>query len=166
MLCQHFDWDLTHQVLFLYILPSNHMNLRDHSWRCTYFGAELTFVAANFLQKYPWCQKILFQFHLFVNWTISAFVSSRLARRSPANSLFPLGEAKFFWSGPQCLGLGKSQNNTEISIKVARVSRLFFRFLWLWYYKVITACCVIISVSNTRCFNNQCIKINVWSCMM
>ena len=28
MLFQHFDWDLTHQVLFLYILPSHHMNLR------------------------------------------------------------------------------------------------------------------------------------------
>ena len=29
MLFQHFDWDLTHQVLFLYILPSHYMNLRD-----------------------------------------------------------------------------------------------------------------------------------------
>ena len=28
MLFQHFDWDLTHQVLFFYVLPSNHMNLR------------------------------------------------------------------------------------------------------------------------------------------
>ena len=34
MLFQHFDWDLTHQVLFLYILPSHHMNLRDqHDWK-------------------------------------------------------------------------------------------------------------------------------------
>ena len=47
ILCQHFDWDLTHKVLFLYILPSNLMNLRDQPWRCTYFGAELTFVAAK-----------------------------------------------------------------------------------------------------------------------
>ena len=31
---QHFDWDLTHQVLFLYIFPSHHMNLRDqHDWK-------------------------------------------------------------------------------------------------------------------------------------
>ena len=35
MLFQHFDWDLTHQVLFLYILPSHHMNLRDQPWRLT-----------------------------------------------------------------------------------------------------------------------------------
>ena len=27
-LFQHFDWDLTNQVLFLYILPTHHMNLR------------------------------------------------------------------------------------------------------------------------------------------
>ena len=26
MLFHHFDWDLTHQVLFLYILSSHHMN--------------------------------------------------------------------------------------------------------------------------------------------
>ena len=31
---QHFDWDLTHKVLFLYIFPSHHMNLRDqHDWK-------------------------------------------------------------------------------------------------------------------------------------
>ena len=135
MLFQHFDWDLTHQVLFLYILPSNHMNLRDQSWRCTYFGAELAFVAANFLRKYPWCYTIhTIQFHLFVNWTISAFVSSRLARRSPTNSLFPSGKAIFFFSsGPWCFGpLGKFQHNVQISIKTARVYRLSFRFLWLW----------------------------------
>ena len=35
MLFQHFDWDVTHQALFLYILPSHHMNLRDQPWRLT-----------------------------------------------------------------------------------------------------------------------------------
>ena len=34
LLFQHFDWDLTHQVLFLYILPSHHiMNLRNQPWK-------------------------------------------------------------------------------------------------------------------------------------
>ena len=32
MLFQHFDWDLTDQVLSLYILPSDHMSLRDQPW--------------------------------------------------------------------------------------------------------------------------------------
>ena len=132
MLFQHFDWDLTYQVLFLDILPSHHINLRDQPWRCTCFGAELTFVAPSFLQKYPWCQTIYFQFHLFVNWTISAPVSSRLARKSPANSWFASEKAVFFKSDPRCFGpLCKFQDNMEISIKTARVSKISFRFLWL-----------------------------------
>ena len=131
MLLQHFDWDLTRQVLFLYILPSHHMNLRDQPWRCTYFDAELTFVAANFLQKYPSYWIIHFQFHLFVNGTISAFISSRFAQKSPENSLFPSAKGMFFWSEPRCFGpLGKLHHNIKISVKTTRVSRLSFRFLW------------------------------------
>ena len=56
MLFQHFDWDLTHQVLLLHILPSNHMNLERPAFktgRCSYVGAELTFVAEDFLEKSP-----------------------------------------------------------------------------------------------------------------
>ena len=86
--------------------------------RCTYFGAELTFVAVNFLQKYSWYSTIHFQFHLLVNWTILAFVSSRLAWKSPANSLFlSLKSSPVFWV------LSKFQHNIKISIKTARVSR-------------------------------------------
>ena len=33
MLFQHFDRNLIHQLLFLYILSSHHLNLRDHPWR-------------------------------------------------------------------------------------------------------------------------------------
>ena len=37
MLFQHFDWGLTHQVVFIYILPNNNLwpSLRDQPWRCT-----------------------------------------------------------------------------------------------------------------------------------
>ena len=54
------------------------------------------------------------------------FVSSRLAQKSPANSLFSFRESYvFFLSDPRCFGpLGKFQHNIEISIKTARVSRL------------------------------------------
>ena len=76
------------------------------------------FVAAKFLQKYPWCYTIHFQFHLFENWTISALVSSRLAQRSPTNSLLPSGKAMVLLSDPRCFGpLGKFQHNVKISIK-------------------------------------------------
>ena len=71
-----------------------------------------------------------FPFHLFVNWTISEFVSSRLARKSLANSWFPSEKAMFFWSDPRCFRpLGKFQHNVENSVKTTRVSRLSFRFL-------------------------------------
>ena len=40
----------------------------------------------------------------------------------------------FFWSHPRCFGpLGKFQHNIKISIKTARVSKLSFCFLWLWF---------------------------------
>ena len=53
MLFQDFDWNLTYQVLFVYILLSHHLNLRDQPWRYTDFGPELIFVAGSFLQMYP-----------------------------------------------------------------------------------------------------------------
>ena len=97
-------------------------------------GAKLTFVAANFLQKYPWCYTIPFQFHFFLNWTISAFVSPRLAQKLPTNSLLPSGKAMFFWIDLRCFRpLGKFQHNVDISIKTAHVSTLSFRFLLLCF---------------------------------
>ena len=63
----------------------------------------------------------------------SAFLSSKLARKSPANSLFPSGKAMFFWRDSRWLGpFGKFQQNIEIFIKTTRVSRLAFHFSWLW----------------------------------
>ena len=122
MLFEHFDWNLLHQVLLLYILPSHHISLRDQPWRFT-----LLWYRTDICSWYLLYLTIHSQLHFFVNWTISAFVSSRLARRSPANSLFPSGKAMFFWSHPRCFGpLGKFQHNIKISIKTARVSRLSF----------------------------------------
>ena len=53
MMFQYLDGNLTHHVLYLYILPTLVLNLRDQPWRCTYFGAELAFVAGIFLLKDP-----------------------------------------------------------------------------------------------------------------
>ena len=139
MLFQHFDWDLTNQVLFLYLLPSDH----------TY---ELERPAALKMHML-WCRtdicscklspKVSFMLHgpfpvpSLCKLNLSAFVSSRLARRSPTNSLFPSGKALFFYSDLRCFGLlGKFQHNIEISIKTAHVSGLFFPFLWLWLNRV------------------------------
>ena len=53
MVFQYFDENLTHQVIYLYMLHENLLNLTDQPWRCTYFGAELAFVAGMFLLKDP-----------------------------------------------------------------------------------------------------------------
>ena len=53
MMFRYFDRNLTYQVLYLYILPKLVLNLSDQPWRCTYFGAELAFVAGMFLLKDP-----------------------------------------------------------------------------------------------------------------
>ena len=54
MMLQHFDGNLIHRVLYLYILPTLVLNLRDQPRRCTYFGAELAFVAGMVLLKDRW----------------------------------------------------------------------------------------------------------------
>ena len=50
----------------------------------------------------------------------------QISTKSLANCLFPSGKAMFFWSHSRCFGpLGKFQYNIKISLKTARVSRLF-----------------------------------------
>ena len=60
---------------------------------------------------------------------MSAFVSSRLARNHPQTAYSLQGKQCFFWSHPRCFGpLGKFQHNIKISIKTARVSRLYVSY--------------------------------------
>ena len=72
MMFQYFDGNLTHQVLYLYILLTLVLNVRDLPWRYTYIGAELAsvsaFVAGMFLLK------IHFRFYFFVFWSISTSI--------------------------------------------------------------------------------------------
>ena len=44
--------------------------------------------------------------------------------------------------------LGKSQHDIEIFINTARVSRLSFRFLWLWIYLVFCSQIKLIEINN------------------
>ena len=128
MLFQHFDWDQTHQVLFLYILPiRHHLNLIDQPWRledthtlvrtdiCSCkFSVNVSLMLDNPFPVPSLCK---------LNYISVCFI--QITRKSPANSLFPSGKAIFFWSHPQCFGpLGKFQHNIKISINTACVSRL------------------------------------------
>ena len=125
MLFQHFDWDLTHQVLFLYILPSHHMNLRDQPWKILILWCRTDICSCKFSAKASLMlgNPFLVPSLCKLNYIILCFI--QISTKSPANFLFPSGKAMVFWSHPRCFGaLSKFQHNIKISIKTARVSRL------------------------------------------
>ena len=123
MLFQHFDWDLTHQVLFLYIFPAIIWTWETSmTGKCSYVGAELTFVAAKvfLMLDNPFLVPSLCK----LNHISLYFI--QISTKSPAKLLTSFGESSFFLSHPQCFRpLGKFQHNMKISIKTAHVSRLF-----------------------------------------
>ena len=123
----HFDWDLTNQVLFLYILLSHHVNLRDSNedWKMLKRWCRTDIGSCKLSAKVSLMLDNLSLVHRFVNWTISAFVSSRLAQNYLQAAYSLQGKRCFFWSHPRCFGLlGKLQHNIKISIKTAHISRL------------------------------------------
>ena len=126
MLFQHFDWDPTHQVLFLYILPSHHMNFRDQPWKmlklwcrtdiCSFkFSAKVSVILYNLFLVPSLCK---------LNHISLCFI--HISTKSPANCLFPSGKAIFFFCyHPWCFGpLSKFQHNIKVSLNMARVSSL------------------------------------------
>ena len=136
MLFQHFDWDLTHQVLFLYIYfaqPSYELERpaleNDHTlvprtdiFSCK-FSAKISLMLDN---------PFLLPFLCKLNNISLCFI--QISTKSTAKLLIPIMESTvFFWSHPRCFGaLCKFEHNIKISIKTARVSKTI-RLLWLWY---------------------------------
>ena len=123
MLSQYFDWDLTHQVLFLYIyfaqpwyelerpaLKNTHtlVQITDiFSWE---FSVKVFLMLDNPFLVPSFCQ---------FNYISLCFI--QVDPKSPAIIVFFF----FFWSLPRCFGLlGKFQHNIKISIKTAYVFRL------------------------------------------
>ena len=141
MLFQHFDWDLTHQVPFIYILPCHHRNLRDQPWKMLILWCRTDICRCKFSAKVflmldnPFLVPSLSK----LNHISLCFI--QISTKSPANCLFPSGKAMFFWSHSRCFGpLGKFQYNIKISLKTARVSRLFVSCdydikQYLWFKK-------------------------------
>ena len=114
MLFQHFDWDLTHQVLFLYILPSHHMNLRPALkmlilWCRTDICSCKLSAKVSLMLDNPFLVPSLRK----LNHISICFI--QISTKSPANSLFLSGKAIFFL---------KSSPVFWAAIKTARVSRL------------------------------------------
>ena len=127
----------TSGVFSLYFAPPSYVIERPalKTRRCTYFGAELTFVAAHFMGVFLMLDNPFPVPSLCKLSYIS--VSFIQISTKNANSSFPLGKATFFWSDPRSFGpLSKFQDTIKISIKTARVSKLLFSFLWLWSHQL------------------------------
>ena len=127
MLFQHFDWDLTHQVLFFAfcsaIILTWETGLEDWKklirWCRTNICSCKLSAKATLMLDNPFLVPSLCK----LNHISVCFI--QISTKSPANSLFSSRKAMFFWSHPRCFGpLGKFQHNIKISIKTARVSRL------------------------------------------
>ena len=139
MLFQHFDWDLTHQVLFLYILPSHHMNLRDQLWKMLILWCRTDTCSSKFSAKVSLMLDNPFVVPSLCKLNHISVCFIQISTKSPANSLFPSGKAMFFWSHPRCFGpLGKFQHSIKISIKTAHVSSCDYALnkitIWSKYY--------------------------------
>ena len=128
MLFQHFDWDLTHQVLFLYIYfaqPSYELerpaleNAHTLVQRTDIFSCKFS-VKVSLMLDNSFLVPSLYK----LNHISLCFI--QITTKSPAKLLFSLqGKHCFFWGHPRCFGpLGKFQHNIKISIKTALVPRL------------------------------------------
>ena len=122
MLFQHFDWDLKHQVLFLYILPSHHMNLWDQPWKMLILWCITDICSCKISAK---VSLLLDNPFLVPSLCKLNHISLCFIQISTKSAYSLQGKQCFFWSHPRCFGpLGKFQHNIKISIKTAHVSRL------------------------------------------
>ena len=122
---QHFDWDLT-QVLFLYIFPSHHMNLRDqHDWKMLIRWCRTDICSCKLSAKVSLMLENPFLVSSLCKLNPISVSFIQITTKSPANSLFPSEKAMFFLTHPRWFEpLSKFQHNIKISIKMVRVSRL------------------------------------------
>ena len=123
---QHFDWDLTHQVLFLYILPSHHMSLRDQPWKMLIPWCRTDIYSCKSSAKGSLMLDNPFLVPYFCELNHISLFFIQISTKSPATLLIPFRESNvFFWSHPGCFGpLSKFQHNIKISIMTTRVCRL------------------------------------------
>ena len=93
MLFQHFDWDLTHQVLFLNIFPSHHLNLRDQLWKMLILRCRTDICSSKFFAKVSFMLDIPFLVPSLckLNHTSLCFID--ISTKSPAKLLIPFRES-------------------------------------------------------------------------
>ena len=97
---QHFDWDLTHQVLFLYILPSPHMNLRDQLWKMLILCCRTDICSCNFFAKVSLLLDNLLLVPSLCKLNHISLCFIQISTKSPAIYLFPSGKRKALLAKP------------------------------------------------------------------
>ena len=126
MLFQHFDWDLTHQVLFLYILSSHPMNLRDQPWKMLILWCRTDICSCKFSAKVSLMLDNPFLVPSLCKLNHISLCFIQISTKSPAELLTSFRESMVFFEViPGVLDRSVNFNITKISIKMARVSRLF-----------------------------------------
>ena len=108
------------------------------SGRCSYLGAELILSVASckLSAKLSLMLDNPFPVPSLCKLNHISFCFIQISMKITCKQLIPFRKSNAFWSHPRCFGaLGKFQHNIKISVKTVRVSRLSFRFLWLWKYK-------------------------------
>ena len=163
MLLQHFDWDLTHQVLSLYVLSSNHINFRDQPWRLHILWCRTDICTCKLSAK----ESLMLDNLCKLNHISVCFI--QISTKITCKQLIPFRENHvllgFFGSDPRCFGLlDKFQHNIEISIKTTRVNMISVRFLWLWLNEIFSFWKPKISLAGM--FHESLIKQFSWNLML
>ena len=93
MMFQHFDGDLTHQELFLYILPSHYMNLRDQLWKMLILWCRTDICSSKFSAKVSLMldNPFLVPSLCKLNHTSLCFIE--ISTKSPVKLLIPFRES-------------------------------------------------------------------------
>ena len=118
MFFQHFDWDLTHQVLFLYILPSHHMNLREQPWRLPLLWCRTDICNCKFSAKVSLMLDNPFPVPSICKLNHITVCFIQISAKITCKQLIPFRESNVFLSHPRCFGpLGQFQHDKKFLLR-------------------------------------------------
>ena len=127
MLFQHFDWDLIHQLLFLYIYfaqPSYELERQTLENAHTLVQRTDIF-SCKFFAKFSLMLDNPFLGPSLCKLNHISLCLVQISTKSPSKLLIPFRESTVYFEViPGVLGCSVNFNITKISIKTARVSRL------------------------------------------
>ena len=109
-----FDWDLTHQVLFLYILSSHYRNLRDQPWKMLILWCKTDICSCKFSAKVSLMLDNPFLVPSLCKLNHISLCFIQISTKSPAKLLIPFRESNvFFEIIPDVLGRSVNFNITR-----------------------------------------------------